>query len=162
MKPILTAALALALIAPARADEAPKPAAAKSSWATFLKNFRDSLAQSAVSGERKKTRGAQGVAAVRGKKQKNIADPNEPGLKGDAGSAKERKARLLDDELAPSVELLAAGKFEAALIGLEKFKASHPKHMTEDVDKAIEGAKAQIAEKEKAAAAAPATDTAKE
>lgn len=156
MKLILTAALALALIAPARAEEAPKPAAAKTSWATFLKNFRDAVAQSAVGGERKKARGAQGVAAVRGKKQKNIADPNEPGIKGDTGSARERKERALDDELAPSVELLSAGKFEAALVGLEKFKAAHPKHMTDDVDKAIEGAKAQIAEK----GAAPAPENA--
>lgn len=156
MKLILAAVLALALIAPARAEEAPKPAAAKTSWAAFLKNFRDAVSQSAVGGERKKARGATGVAAVRGKKQKNISDPNEPGLKGDAGSAKERKARLLDDELAPSVELLAEGKFEEALSGLEKFKAAHPKHMTEDVDKAIEGAKARIAEK--GAAPAPATE----
>ena len=146
MKLILAAALAVALIAPARAGDAPK-APAKSSWSDFIRNFRSAVAQSAVSGERKKARGAQGVAAVRGKKQKNIADPNEPGLKGDAGSAKERKARLLDDELAPSVELLSAGKYEEALKGLEKFKASHPKHMAEDVDKAIEGAKAQITEK---------------
>lgn len=156
MKLILAAVLAFALIAPARAEDAPKAAPAKSSWADFVKNFRNAVAQSAVGGERKKARGAQGVAAVRGKKQKNIADPNEPGLKGDAGSAKERKARLLDDELAPSVELLAEGKFEAALNGLEKFKAAHPKHMTEDVDKAIEGAKAQIAAK----GAAPAPENA--
>ncbi len=158
MKLILTATLAFALIAPARAEEAPKSAPAKSSWAYFLKNFRNTLAQSAVSGERKKARGAQGVAAVRGDPQakKNIADPNEPGLKGDAGSAKARKLRLIDDELAPSIELLEQGKFEAALKGLEKFKAAHPKHMTEDVDKAIEGAKAQIAEK----GAAPAPENA--
>jgi len=154
MKLILAAALAVALIAPARAEDAPK-APAKTGWADFLKNLRNTLAQSAVSGERKKARGTQ-VAAVRGKRQKNIADPNEPGLKGDAGSAKERKERALDDELAPSVELLAEGKFEAALKGLEKFKAAHPKHMTESVDKAIEGAKAQMAEK----GAAPAAETA--
>ena len=147
MKLILVAALALALIAPARADEAPK-APAKTGWSDFIKNFKNALAQSAVGGERKKIRGGvQGVSAVRGKRQKNIADPNEPGLKGDASSVKERKARLLDDELAPSVELLSEGKYEAALKGLEKFKAEHPLHMTADVDKAIEGAKAAIAEK---------------
>jgi len=155
MKFILSVALAAALIAPARAEDAPK-APAKSGWADFLKNFKSALAQSAVGGQRKKARGAQGVAAVRGDDQnkKNIADPNEPSLKGDTKSAGERKKRLLDDELAPSVDLLSNGKHEEALKGLEKFKAAHPKHMTEDVDKAIEGAKAQIAEKGAAPAAA--------
>ncbi len=157
MKFILTAALALALIAPARAEDAPK-APAKTGWATFLQTFRDSIAKSAVGGERKKARSATGVAAVRGEDQakKNIADPNEPGIKGDSQSAKARKTRALDDELAPSVELLSEGKYEAALKGLEKFKAAHPRHMADDVDKAIEGAKAQLAGK----GAAPAPENA--
>lgn len=147
MKLILTVALAAALIVPARAEE--KAAApAKSSWSDFLKNLKSSLSQSAVSGQRKKARGAQGVAAVRGDDQlkKNIADPNEPGIKGDFKASKAKKERALDDELAASVELLSQEKYEEALKGLEAFKSAHPKHMAEDVDKAIAGARARIAE----------------
>ncbi len=157
MKLIIAVALAAALLAPARAEDAPK-APAKSGWDDFLKNFKSTLAQSAVGGERKKMRGGvQGVAAVRGDAQneKNIADPNEPGLKGDAKSARSRKLRRLDDKLAPSIELLSNGKYEEALKGLEAFKTAHPKHMAGDVDKAIEGAKALIAEKGSAPATAP-------
>lgn len=153
MKLILLAVVAVALALgtsteSARADE--KAAApAKSGWSDFFKNLKNTLAQSAVGGERKKGRGAQGVAAVRGSGQgkKNIADPNEPGLKGDSRSAKVKKELAYDAELETSIDLLAKGKLEEGLKGLEAFKASHPKHRPEDVEKAIEGAKAMIAEK---------------
>lgn len=145
MKLILTVALAAALIVPARAEEK-AAASSKSSWSDFLKNLKSSLSQSAVSGQRKKARGAQGVAAVRGDDQlkKNIADPDEPGIKGDVKAARAKKQRALDDELAASIELLSQEKYEEALKGLEAFKAAHPKHMAEDVDKAIAGAKARL------------------
>lgn len=154
MKLTLIAVLAAMLAIPARAEDKPAAAPAKSGWSDFLKNLKNALAQSAVSGERKKARGAQGVAAVRGREQgkRNIADPNEPGLMGDAKSAKVKKEMAWDMELEAAVDQLSAGKAEEGLKALESFKAAHPKHRTEDVDKAIEGAKAMIAEK----AAAPA------
>jgi len=154
MKLTLIAVLAAMLAIPARAEDKPAAAPAKSGWSDFLKNLKNALAQSAVSGERKKARGARGVAAVRGREQgkRNIADPNEPGLMGDAKSAKVKKEMAWDLELESAVDLLAAGKAEEGLKGLEKFKAAHPKHRASDVDQAIAGAKALIAEK----AAAPA------
>lgn len=160
MKLLITAVLAAMLVIPARAeDKAASPA--KSSWSDFFKNLKNSLAQSAVGGERKKGRGAQGVAAVRGAGQakKNIADPNEPGLKGDTKSAKAKKEMGYDMELEASIDQLAQGKLDEALKGLEAFKAAHPKHRAEDVDKAIEGAKAMIAERASGTPAAPAPAT---
>lgn len=154
MKLILAAALASLLAVPARADEkAAVPA--KSGWSDFFKNLKNTLSQSAVGGERKKGRGAQGVAAVRGAGQakRNIADPNEPGLRGDSKSARAKREMAYDLELEKAIDLLGAGKAEEGLKGLEAFKAAHPKHRTEDVDKAIEGAKAMIAEKSAAPAA---------
>lgn len=154
MKLILAAALAAMLVVPARADEK-TVYPAKSGWADFFKNLKNTLSQSAVGGERKKGRGAQGVAAVRGEGQakRNIADPNEPGLRGDSRSAKAKKEMGFDLELEASIDQLAQGKVEEGLKGLEAFKAAHPKHRTEDVDKAIEGAKAMLAEKGAAPAA---------
>lgn len=147
MKPLITVVLAAMLVIPVRAED--KAAPAKSSWSDFFKNLKSSLAQSAVGGERKKTRGAQGVAAVRGAGQakKNIADPNEPGLKGDAHSAKAKRELGYDMELEAAVDQIAEGKLDEGLRGLEKFKAAHPKHHADEVDKAIEGAKAMIAER---------------
>ncbi len=147
MKIIVAAVIAAALVLPARAEE--KAAPAKSGWSDFFKNLKSTLAQSAIGGERKKGRGAQGVAAVRGSGQgkKNIADPNEPGLKGDSRSAKVKKEMGYDLELEAAVDLLSKGKLNEGLKGLESFKVAHPKHRTGDVDKAIEGAKAMIAEK---------------
>lgn len=156
MKLIMTVVLAALFILPARAeDSAPKAAPAKSGWADFFKNLKDTLSKSAVSGERKRTRGIQSVAAVRGKGQ-TYADPNEPGLKGDMKSAKAKKEMAYDAELAASIDLLSNGKVEEALKGLEAFKVAHPKHRTEEVDKAIEGAKAMLAEKNGAPATPPA------
>ncbi len=160
MKLILAAVVAAILIMPARAADsaaAPKAAApAKSSWSDFFKNLKSTLAQSAVSGERKKGKGAQGVAAVRGKPQ-TYADPNEPGLKGDSKSAKAKREMGYDMELEASVDLLGKGKLEEGLKGLEAFKVAHPKHRVEDVDKAIEGAKTMIADKSAAPAATAAS-----
>ncbi|MDP3543990.1 MAG: hypothetical protein Q8T11_16110 [Elusimicrobiota bacterium] len=149
MKLTLIAVLAAMLSMPARAEEKPAAAPAKSSWGDFLKNFKNSLAQSAVGGQRKKARTAQGVAAVRGSEQgkKNIADPNEPGLMGDFRSARVKREMGYDLELEAAVDLLAKGQAEEGLKALEKFKEAHPKHRGSDVDKAIEGAKALLAEK---------------
>ena len=154
MKLILAAVIAASLASVARAEVA---APAKSSWSDFFKNLKNTLSQSAVGGERKKGRGAQSVAAVRGKGQA-YADPNEPGIKGDIKSVKAKKEMSYDVELESAVDMIGKGKLEEGLKGLETFKAAHPKHRVEDVDKAIEGAKALIAEKSASAvpAAAPA------
>lgn len=148
MKLILTAVIAAMLAIPARAGET-AAAPAKPGWSDFFKNLKNTLSASAVGGERKKGRGAQSVAAVRGAGQakKNIADPNEPGLKGDSRSARAKKEMGYDLELEAAVDQLAQGKLDEGLKGLESFKAAHPKHRTDDVDKAIEGAKAMIAER---------------
>lgn len=153
MKLMLAAVIAAILFLPARAEDK-SAAPAKSSWSDFFKTFKENLTKSAVSGERKKVRGAQRVGAVRGKSQ-TYADPNEPGLKGDTKSAKAKKEMGLDSELEVLVDLIAGGKVEEGLKGLEAFKAAHPKHQTESVDKAIEGAKAMLAEKNGAPAAKP-------
>lgn len=155
MKILLTAVLAALVAVSARAEDKakPAPAPAKSSWSQFLKNVRNSLSRSAVGGERNATRGSQ-VAAVRGKKQKNMADPNEPTLKGDRRSAKDKMDAQYDAELDASVELLEKGEVEKGIKGLEAFKAAHPKHRAEDVDKLIEGAKAAQSDKGAAAPAA--------
>ena len=151
MKILSVAALAVLLVLPARAEE--KPAQAKTGWSDFFKNLKNTLGQSAVGGERKKGRGATYVAAVRGDRQRNLADPNEPSLKGDYKSSKIKKEIAYDAELAASIELVSNGKLEEGLKGLEAFKVAHPKHRAEDVDKAIAGVKAMIAE---ASAPAPA------
>ena len=153
MKLILAATLAVALAVPARAEDAAKSAApAKTSWSDFFKNLKNTLEKSAVSGERKKGRTSGGVAAVRGDDQmkKNIADPNEPGLKGDSRAAKAKKEGGYDKVLAAAVELIAKGKLEDGLKAVEDFKLTHTKYRVEDVDKAIEGAKAMIAERNSA------------
>ena len=153
MKLILTAVLTAILVMPARAeDKAAAPA--KTSWSDFFKTLKNNLAKSAVSGERKKMRGAQSVGAVRGKGQ-SYADPNEPGLKGDVKSAKAKKEMAYDSELEACVDQVSGGKAEEGLKCLETFKVAHPKHQTESVDKAIEGAKAMIAEKGTAPMAKP-------
>ena len=155
MKLILIAVLAATFAVGARAEDKPAAAPAKSSWSDFFKNLKNTLAQSAVGGERKKGRSARGVAAVRGSAQgkKNIADPNEPGLMGDARSAKVKREMGWDMELEAAIDLIGKGKPEEGLKALEAFKAAHPKHRTADVDKAIEGAKAMAAEKPEAPAA---------
>lgn len=149
MKLTLIAVLSAMLAIPARAEDKPEAAPARSGWSDFLKNFKNTLAQSAVGGQRKKGRGAQGVAAVRGSEQgkKNIADPNEPGLMGDAKSVRVKREMAYDLELEAAVDLLGKGEAAEGLKALEKFKAAHPKHRAADVDKAIEGAKVMIAEK---------------
>ena len=97
MKLMLAAALAAILVLPAQAEDK-SAAPAKASWGDFFKTFKENLTKSAVSGERKRVRGAQRVGAVRGNSQ-GYADPNEPGLKGDTKSAKAKKGMALDSEL---------------------------------------------------------------
>ena len=75
-----------------------------------------------------------------------MADPNEPSLKGDFKAEKAKKMQAYDDEFGVSVDLVSKGKLDEALKGFEAFKVSHPKHRVEDVDKAIEGVKAMMAE----------------
>lgn len=149
MKAIFTAVISAMLVISAGAAEQAAPAPAKSSWSDFFKNMKTVLTQSAAAAERKTGRSAQAVAAVRGSHQdkKHIADPNEPGIKGDAKSAKAKRDLGYDTKLEASIDLLSKGKLDEGLKGLEEFKAAHPKHRTEDVDKSIEGAKAMIAEK---------------
>jgi hypothetical protein len=155
MKLIFAAAVAVLLAAPARAEE--KAAPAKSGWAGFFKNLKYQLSQSAVSGQQRRGKTATIVAAVRGKDQmKNIADLNEPSLKGDAKSARLKRDAALDKELSLSVEKFEKSNLEGVLKDLEAFKSEHPKHRAADVDQFIEGVKAQIAEKDVAAPAAPA------
>jgi hypothetical protein len=138
----LLAAAALALPA-AAADEKP----AKSGFAGFFKNLKAALSQSAVSGQRNRTRGAA-VAAVRGEDQakKSLANPDEPGLVGDAKTRKAAKAAKLDSELVALAELAEGGKHEEALKGFEAFKAKNPRHQRETVDDAIAQLKAKLAE----------------
>lgn len=137
-----------------RADEkngAPaKTAPAKSVWSSWFKDLKSTLSQSAVGGERKKGRTATSVAAVRGKRQRNLADLNEPSIKGDYNSEKAKKLQAIDNEFGTAVDYVSAGKLAQGLKSLEDFKVAHPTHRVEDVDKAIEGVKFLMSEKDPA------------
>lgn len=155
-----TAALAVVLlavsVAPVRAQE--KPAAKPAfSFGGFFKNLKESLEKSAVSGERKKGRGAANVAAVRGAgQQSELADPNEPTLKGDTRSKRLAVKAAEDAELLKAAELVEKGKNAEALAAFQKFQADYPKSRKEDVAKAIEELKKLPAAAEAAPEAAPA------
>jgi hypothetical protein len=155
---ILAGALAvMALAGPARADDKTAPApTARESVMTFLRHLKETLAQSAVQGERKKGR-VGSVAAVRGADQSSpLADPDEPVLIGDARSKKDKAALAEDAEFAKAVDLLLAGNEAGGIKALEDFKAKHPKSRNLDkVQQAIDQAKSLNAEKT-AAAASPA------
>ncbi len=164
-KIIAAAVAALLLCAPARADEAKPAANSQQSILTFFKHLKESLSQSAVSGQRKKAK-TGAVAAVRGEDQKtSLSDPDETTLKGDPRVKKEKAAAAEDAEFAAAVDLVLQGKHADGVKALEDFKAKHPKsHNLDEVQKAIEQAKALTAEPAKsdaAAAPAPAADAPK-
>ena len=113
--------------APARAEEKAAPPSAVQSILTYFQHVRDSLSQSAVSGQRKHGR-VGSVAAVRGKDQaSSLADPDEPVLKGDFRAKKERVAAAEDAEFAAAVDLVLKNKIDDGIQALEAFKARHPK-----------------------------------
>jgi hypothetical protein len=56
-----------------------------------------------------------------------LADPNEPVLKGDARSKKDKTAIAEDAEFAKAVDLILAGKTDEGAKALDAFKAKHPK-----------------------------------
>ena len=162
---ILTAALAALLLAgSARAQDAKPAAAASDSIMTFFKHLKESLSQSAVQGERKKSARRSGsVAAVRGASQSSsLGDPNETVLKGDVRSKKDKLAMAEDAEFSKGVDLILAGKTDEGVKALEDFKAKHPKsHNLDKVQQAIEQAKTLSAAKPAEAAAAPAAEAPK-
>ena len=144
---IFAAALAaLLLSAPARAEDAKPEPSAKQSVLTFFKHLRESLAASAVQGERKKGR-VGAVAAVRGADQKSaLADPDVPTLKGDLRAKREKAAAAEDAEFAAAVDLILKGQTDEGVKALEAFKVKHPKSRNLDnVQEAIEKAKTMSA-----------------
>jgi hypothetical protein len=167
---ITTAALAALLLASSvRAEDAKPAPTARDSFMTFFRHLKESLAQSAVQGERKHNR-VGSVAAVRGADQSSpLADPNEPVLKGDARSKRDKAAKLEDAEFAKAVDLVLAGKTDDGVQALEAFKTAHPKARNLDkVQQAIDAVKALSAQKSvdsvpvpAAAAAAPKADSPK-
>jgi len=166
---ITMAALAALLLAgPLRAEEAKTAKAAptaKESVMTFLKNLKLALTQSAVQGERKKERSAA-VAAVRGAGQSSeLANPDEPSLKGDVNAAKMQQSQAEDAEIEQAVDLVLNGKVAEGIGALEAFKTKHPKSRSvATAQEAIDKAKTLLADKpaedksapEKSAAPAPA------
>lgn len=149
---VALAAVLLAPALPARAADkaADKPAA--TGFAGFLKNLRLKLEQSAVAAERKKGRS---VAAVRGAKQTNeLADPNEPSLKGDARSRKLKQQAEQDAELLKATQLAEQGKTAEALAAFKAFQKAHPKAHKEEVAQAI----AELSKGAEGDAAATASD----
>jgi hypothetical protein len=160
MKATMTAALAVLLLsAGAKADEtkpdagnsasaapaasaASAASAARESVMTFFRHLKLALTDSAVAGERKKNRSAA-VAAVRGAGQSSeLANPDEPSLKGDAAAAKIQAARAEDAEIEKALDLLIAGKTDEGIKALEAFKTSHPKSRSlPDVQQALDKAK---------------------
>jgi hypothetical protein len=146
---IVTAALAALLLAgSARAEEAKPAPTAKESVMTFFQHLKESLSQSAVASQRKRNR-VGSVAAVRGADQSSpLADPNEPVLKGDARSKKDKAQAAEDAEFAKAVDLVISGKTQDGVRALEAFKAQHPKSRNLDkVEQAIDQAKGLIAAK---------------
>lgn len=131
----------------------------ESSFSTFFKNLRDSLAKSAVAAERKANRGGS-VAAVRGASQSSsLADPNEVSIKGDARSRRAKKIEEENAELEKAAQLAVDGKTDEALKAFEDFKTKHPKSSgVKKADEAIAMLKAQKAGGE---APAPAAEPAK-
>lgn len=156
---IATAALAALLLAGSvRADDGKPAPTARESIMTFFRHLKESLAESAVRGERKRNRVGT-VAAVRGADQSSpLADPNEPVLMGDARSKKDKLQLAEDAEFSKAVDLVLAGRTDDGIAALEAFKTAHPKsHSLDKVQQAIDQAKALNAKKsdDAAAAAAP-------
>jgi hypothetical protein len=155
-KTLIAALAALTLAGPVRAQDAKPAASPKDSIMTFFKHLKESLSQSAVQGERKKNARRSGsVAAVRGASQSSsLGDPNEPVLKGDVRSRKDKLAMAEDAEFSKGVDLVLAGKTDEGVKALEDFKAKHPKsHNLEKVQQAIDQARALSAAKPAEAAA---------
>lgn len=156
---ITTAALAALLLAGSARAEDPKPApTARESVMTFFRHLKESLSESAIQGQRKHNR-VGSVAAVRGADQSSpLADPNEPVLKGDARSRKDKLARAEDAEFAKAVDMILAGKNDDGVKALEEFKTKHPKsHSLDKVQEAIDAAKGMSAQKAADAPPAPAS-----
>ncbi|HXS99958.1 MAG TPA: hypothetical protein VN915_04745 [Elusimicrobiota bacterium] len=146
---IATAALAALLLSGSvRAEDAKPAPTAKESVMTFFRHLKESLSQSAVQGERKHNR-VGSVAAVRGADQSSpLADPNEPVLKGDARSKKDKAQMAEDAEFGKAVDLVISGKTQDGVRALEAFKAQHPKSRDlAKVEQAIDEAKGLIAAK---------------
>lgn len=150
----LAAIAALLLAGPVLADGSKPAPTAKESIMTFFRHLKESLEQSAVQGERKHNR-VGSVAAVRGADQtSSLADPDEPILKGDARSKREKAEMAEDAEFGSAVDLVLAGKTDDGVKALEAFKEKHPKSRNLDkVQKAI--AQAKSLESRKPADAAP-------
>ena len=154
---ITTAALAaLLMTGSVRADDAKTAPTAQESVMTFFRHLKESLAQSAVQGQRKHNR-VGSVAAVRGADQSSpLADPNEPALKGDARSKKDKIAMAEDAEFAKAVDLVLAGKIDDGVKALEAFKVKHPKsHSLDKVQQAVDEVKGLGAQKSVDAVPAP-------
>ena len=146
MKIAIVALAALLSAGSVRAEDSKPAPTAKESVMTFFRHLKDSLAQSAVQGERKRNR-VGSVAAVRGADQSSpLADPNEPVLKGDARSKKDKAVQAEDAEFAKAVDLVLAGKTEDGVKALEAFKTKHPKsHSLDKVQQALDQTKALLA-----------------
>jgi len=160
MKITIAAFAAFLLAAPVRADDAKSAPTATESVMTFFRHLKDSLAQSAVQGQRKRAR-VGSVAAVRGGDQSSpLADPNEPVLKGDARSRKDKAAAAEDAEFTKAVDLVLAGKTDDGVRALEAFKSNHPKSRSLDkVQQAIDATKGLLAQKSADAVPPPAAAT---
>jgi hypothetical protein len=158
MKITIAALSAFLLAAPIRAEDAKPAPTATESVMTFFRHLKDSLAQSAVQGQRKHNR-VGSVAAVRGADQSSpLADPNEPVLVGDARSKKDKAALAEDAEFAKAVDLVLAGKTDDGVKALEAFKSNHPKSRSLDkVQQAIDATKGLLAQKSADAVPSPAS-----
>ncbi|MFI5363361.1 MAG: hypothetical protein ACHQ49_15445 [Elusimicrobiota bacterium] len=158
---IASAALAALLLAGgARAEDAKPAPSPKDSIMTFFQHLKESLSQSAVSGQRKHNQ-VGSVAAVRGADQSSpLADPNEPVLLGDARAKKDKAAMAEDAEISAAVDSVLAGRIDEGMAALQAFQAAHPKSRSlPKVAQAIEQAKGLAALK--SGEAAPAADAVK-
>jgi chemotaxis response regulator CheB len=160
MKITIAALSALLLAGPVLAADAKPAPSPRESMMTFFRHLKDSLAQSAVQGERKRNR----VGSVAGADQSSpLADPNEPVLKGDARSRKDKAAMAEDAEFAKAVDLVLTGKSDEGVQALEAFKNKHPKSRNLDkVQQAIDAVKSLTAQKSPDAVPAPASVAAAE
>lgn len=142
MKTITLAALVALLAAPAFAQGTAK----KLSWSEYLKDLKNRLTTSAV-GEQRKAHGI--VAAVRGADQdkKNMADPENPTIKGSKKDKRAKETLELDKKFEDAVNLLIDKKFEPGIAALESLQKDNPKYKTDDVTAALDGAKLELAAK---------------
>ncbi|MBI4375784.1 MAG: hypothetical protein HY549_04965 [Elusimicrobia bacterium] len=91
---------------------------------TWFQNLKEGLSESAVAGQRQKTR-VTAVAAVRGSEQE-AASPDKVKWKEGRKSRKSREQKKEKEEFAQAVDMILAGQYKEGAERLEAFEKEHP------------------------------------